>query len=425
MKWTLQEEFLQYIWRKRLFDYVDLKSTRSESVKVLSFGRFNTNAGPDFLDAKVQVGGVLWIGHIEIHIKSSDWYNHRHHLDVMYENVVLHVVVDHDKEVMRNDGTYLPCINIFRRISKSSLKSYYSLKSSLGWVPCENMITSVSEETSQKMYDKMLFDRLLRKSKETLSTLKDYNYDLSKLVYHKLAWSFGLSVNAQAFLQLAESLPLRIIQKESGSIIRVESLLFGQSGLLPKNSTDPYVIKLNKEYSVLQRKYSLTSLKSLLWKFSRLRPSGFPTIRIAQFATLLSRSEIVKDILSISDRNEIIEHLSVGTSEYWEYHYRFGTVSKRRIKSLGVQKINSIIINVLAPILFAYSLIYDTDEPKDKALRFLYKTPPDHNAIVKKWRTLNFTPTNAAQSQALISLKNNYCDQGQCLDCPIGHQLLN
>ena len=419
------EEFIHYIWRLKLFDFSILKTTRLRPLQILDFGFHNPNAGPDFLDGKILLDGVTWIGHFEIHIKSSDWYKHRHHLDPNYDNVVLHIVMEEDRLVNRKDDTIIPCLNISRLIQKHSLKKYHSLKSSLDWVPCTNLIQDVPDITIKSTLERMIAERLENKSIGISKKLKSCKYDWSEVIYKRLAWSLGLSVNADTFEALAHSLPLRVVFREKDSLLKLEALLFGQSGLLPAGSREAYVQSLKKEYRILRSKYKLNPIKAIMWKFSRLRPPSFPSFRIAQFAKILFRIDRLDQILSFSSREEIMEFFNFKLNGYWSNHYRFGIASSNTNVMLGHEKINSILINAIAPLLFAYSKIYDVNSLRDRAITLLLTTPPEDNIIIRKWASLQIKANNAADTQGLIHLKKSYCSKGLCLNCSIGHKVLN
>ena len=420
----IKEDILHYVWRMKLVDIRNLLTTTGHTVVMDTWGHHNHNAGPDFLEARLTIDGVNWAGHIEMHVNSSDWYRHGHQKDPAYDNVILHVVYEDDQPVYRLNGEQIPCLSIKRRISTSTMIAYNKLMAGRRWVPCVGLISSVEPITIVAAQDKMLSERLADKAQKMGDDLKSLDGDFHALIYQKLAYGLGLKVNAESMEILARSLPYNIVQRHRDNILQLEALLFGQSGLLPLQSDDAYVNTLQKEYDILQVKYNLVPMRAVQWKFSRMRPASFPTIRIAQLAQLLHQMERVDDALFSEDHLTLLKHLVLSPGGYWLTHYRFNKVAAPRNKSVGKATIDLILINVVAPLLFMYGQIRGSQDHKDKAVQLLDDIAAEKNAITKGWAALGIPCDNASQSQAMIHLKRVYCDHFKCLSCPIGHHVM-
>lgn len=425
MAGKIREELLHYIWKLQSFDQSNLTTIDGLSLDVIQPGQHNHDAGPDFLNAKIEVDGTTWVGHIEIHIKSSDWLRHQHDRDQAYQNVILHVVKEYDSPIHRIDGTTIPTLEIGPKLSSHMISRYHQLMHHQKWIPCESHIGAVSDITIASTLDKAITQRLSDKSKELYHLLQDYNQDFYKLIYHRLAWSFGLKVNAEAFGRLAALCPYHIIQKHIDQPHQIEALYFGQSGLLPSESDDTYVNILIREYTFLRRKFGLTPMAKVEWKYARLRPANFPTIRIAQFASFIKNSGNLEELIFKRDTDSLIKSLDVTVDDYWQHHYKFDKVSESRTKNIGLNTRRNIIINAVAPLLFMFGEIRDSQVHKDRALTLLESLPSEHNSIIKKWNDLGIRSNTALTSQALLQLKKKDCDHHGCLSCPVGHKIMS
>lgn len=419
------EEFLHYVWRTKNFDHHRLAIVGGESLEIISYGNYNTDAGPDFLNASIKIDNIVWAGHIEMHVFSSDWHKHKHSNDLAYDNVILHVVWDNDTVILNKSVQNIPSLVLSHRVATSLLSKYSALIRSQSWIPCENFIREVPEITKSSMLNRLIAERLTFKAENILSLNDENNGDFLETIYQVLSWSFGLTVNADSFLSLAKSLPYNMLSKHKDSLFQLEALLLGQSGLL-ENSTldDPYIHELKKEYRFLQSKFSLVPMKAVAWKFMRMRPSGFPTVRIAQLALFIHQNIRLDAFFKESAENSIFSALDLVPGGFWSNHYTLNDVSIVREKPLGGDKKNSIIINAIAPLLFAFGIYKGSDQYKEKSMSLLESVAAEKNNIINKWKTLNTKPSNAADSQALLHLKKHYCDHFQCLSCSIGHSIL-
>lgn len=422
----MKEDFLHYIWNFKLFDIRNLKTSKFEGVKIIKSGQHNKDAGPDFFNAHIQIENTVWVGNVEIHPKSSDWNKHKHQKDKAYDSVVLHVVYENDEEILNSKNQPIPTLELKNLIFKNVLSNYQNIENSSGWIPCNKQISQVDKFTINSWLERLAYERLERKIEDIEEVLILNKNDWETTFYQILLKYFGLKVNAIPFELLAQNTPLKIAEKHS-NLLSVEALFFGQAGFLNECYEDEYYIKLKKEYDFLQNKFNLSPMDKSVWKFLRLRPYNFPTIRIAQVAQLfVKQSRMFNDIVSKQNLGDIKTLFNVSASEYWNTHYNFNVISKQDItKQLGALTINSIIINVVIPILFKYGKNNNNEEIISKSLQWLEELEPENNVIIKNWGNLNVIPKSALQTQALIELKNNYCSEKKCLNCNIGNKLLN
>lgn len=419
----MSEDFLQYLWKYRLFDASRLTTHQGEPIHIQQVGAWNSDAGPDFFDARLKIGDKLWAGNVEVHIRSSDWNRHGHHQDAAYNNVILHVVHEYDEEVMQQNGTKVTTAELF--FDEHLWDNYNRLLQSKTWIPCENNIHRVSKFEIRFWLEKLLVERLERKSADILHELEQNKNNWEEAFYHKLARNFGFNLNAEPFELLAKSLPLNYLAKHKNNREQLEAMLYGQAGMLEENLNDDYYLHLQKEYRFFQRKFNLQPIESHLWKFLRLRPASFPTIRISQFADLIYQSNhLFSRLLEIKDIPDVRKLFNVKAAPYWQTHYKFGKSTEKRAKNLGKTAIDGIIINTVVPFVFVYGKQKGKDAFRERALDLLSALKPERNAIIKNWQRLGINAENAYDSQALIQLKNEYCSRKRCLECRIGNQLI-
>ncbi|PCJ24904.1 MAG: hypothetical protein COA97_08780 [Flavobacteriales bacterium] len=423
----MKEDFLHYVWKYKLFNTSELLTQSDEQIEIINFGFHNTDAGPDFFNGKVKIGKTTWAGNIEIHINSSDWTKHNHYSDKAYDNVILHVVYNDDVVINDKNENAIPTLELKGLIDISLIDKYDVLinRSDSDWIPCGQQIKTVDDFIIQNWINRLAIERLERKSQEIQETLKLNKNNWEETFYQYLFKYFGLKVNALPFELLAKNTPLKIIEKHN-DIFSIEALLYGQAGYLEEEIESEYYTQLKKEYHFLKSKFSLTPLDKSLWKLLRLRPSNFPTIRISQLANLLSNNtRLFTKIIEIKPVKGIQQLFVAQTSEYWRAHYQFGVEAKdKKIKKIGINTINNIIINVIVPFTFVYGKAKQNEELINKSLSLLENIKAENNSIVEKWGELGVKSSNAMQTQSLIELKNNYCSQKKCLNCSIGNQII-
>lgn len=419
------EEFLQYIWENKLYSVDNLATVNGEPLEILNVGKRNTDSGPDFFNAKIKINNTIWVGNIEIHKNASDWNKHNHQTDKAYNNVILHVVENYDQPVLRNKQEEIPAM-IFK-YPQYLKTNYQNLLEAKTWIACENQFHKIDSIILQIGFNRLMIERLENKTDDILVRLQQNKNDWNTTFYQMLARMFGFKVNAVPFELLAKSLPLEILAKHKSSLFQIEALLFGNSGLLNDQLLgDDYYLNLRNEYSFLYKKYNLKGIESHLWKFMRLRPGNFPTVRISQFAALIFRSQgLFSKIIEIDELENLKELFKVKASEYWNLHYSFNKKSTTKsIKELGEASVNMLIINVVIPFLFVYGEKQNKEYLKNRALEFLEKLPSEKNSIIEKWGKLGINARSAFESQALLQLKNKFCERKKCLNCQIGVKLV-
>ena len=415
----MREEFLYYVWENRLIDKT-LQTTEGESVEVVATGYRNTNSGPDFLEAKIQIGDKLWAGHVEIHVKSSDWKRHGHQTDKAYQNVILHVVYEHDTKV--ND---IPTLELKGHFDETLFANYQRFISSQGWIPCEKSIAQVPVFTRLSWLDRMAVERLEGKSESVNKILETNQFDWEDALYKLLMRYFGLKVNNEAFEYLATILPFKTLLKHADNLLQVEAMLMGCAGFLEDDFTEEYPLLLKREFAVMKAKFNLLTMHAERWKFMRMRPSNFPTIRLAQMAQLIHKNGcLFSKIREAKNAVEVRALLDVKASEYWETHYRFETTSESKPKHLGDATADILIINAVVPLLFCYGKLHKDESVCETALQFLEETKAEDNAIIRHFAQCGIYTENAMQSQALLHLYNMYCKRKRCLECRLGNVLL-
>jgi Protein of unknown function (DUF2851) len=416
----MTERLLQYIWQFQYFNRTGLITEEGEELQIIKPGSFNTNQGPDFTDAKIKINETVWAGSIEIHISTSDWKNHKHSGDKNYKNVILHVVWQH------NTNLNLPCSTFVlqHKVPKLLLGRYDELMNADNFIPCKNHLQQINILTWQSWKERLLIERLEKRTQLIFNHLQKNNNHWEETFWWLLAKNFGIKLNSTAFERIAQSVSIGILAKHKDQIHQLEALLFGQAGLLDAVFTEDYPILLQKEYQFLKKKYNLQRVEGPLI-FLRMRPSNFPTVRLAQLAMLVHKSlHLFSKIKEAADLKSIKQLLNITANDYWHYHYVFDETSAFKKKKLGEQMIDNVLINTIVPILFAYGHYHNENSYKDKALQWLEDIKAEQNSISKGFAALPVQNKNAFDSQALIQLKNEYCNKKRCLDCSVGNKLL-
>lgn len=420
----MEERFLHFLWQYQYFTK-PLSGVDGESIEIVRPGQLNTDSGPDFSDAKIVIDGITWAGSVEIHVKASEWFAHKHHNDLAYENTILHVVWEADQTIKRKDGSIIPAISLKNRVVPALYDNYRKLTKSPLTIPCSKSIQRVDQLIKISTLDKVLMERLMEKSKVAANLVAQTNGDWEEATYQLMASNFGFKVNKEQFLRLSKSVPLKFIAK-ANNLMQTEALLFGQSGLLD-DPLDDYSQRLHETYLFLAHKLGLTpSITAHEWKFMRMRPANFPTIRIAQLSKLLFEvKHLFSWIIESSDYKEIIEKFKTEQSEYWLGHHNFSKPSKKQMHGLGRISIENIVLNTVIPILVAYGKSVDDQALIDRAVEFLEQIPPENNKITRMWDSLSWSAKSAFDSQAQIELHNSYCKRKRCASCVIGRKLIS
>jgi uncharacterized protein YciU (UPF0263 family) len=421
----MPEEFIHYIWENRLFFIENLKTTDGEPLEIIDVGKRNRDSGPDFFNAKININNILWIGNVEIHKKASDWKKHKHISDKAYDNVILHVVEENDMQIYRNNGTQIA--TLIMDWPDHYNNNYLRLIKSRTWIPCQDQFHRIDAIFMKLCYHRLMIERLQDKTSQINNIMKKNQNNWNETFYQILARMLGFKINSVPFELLAKSVPLKILFKHKKNLFQLESLLFGASGMLDEEITgDNYYTELRKEFNFLRKKYKLKPIGSHLWKFMRLHPANFPSIRISQLAGIIYHSDgLFSKIITIENFNDLQKLFRVKASDYWNSHYKFNiTVPHSCSKVIGIASVNIIIINVVIPFLFVYGEEQNQFHLRDRALDFLEKLPPENNSIIRKWRKLGVNPQSAFETQALLQLKTIYCERKKCLNCQIGNKLI-
>lgn len=422
----MREELFQFIWQYRLYSATgNLFTTDGQLIQVAHPGYPNKNAGPDFLEARIRMGATLWAGHVELHLKSSDWKRHHHEEDPLYNKLILHVVFQHDETIATADGSVFPTLELGPHLNQELLLRYENLLNQTRFVPCAAHLEDITELQWVNLKSRMLSERLEQKIQEIRLTRYRVKGNWQELFYLELASGFGLHVNKDIFRQLAASIPLNILSRCKQSLFRIEALLFGQAGMLDSEFHERYPRLLQQEYAFLRIKYNLKSIPQEHWKFLRMRPANFPTVRIAQFAALIHQSsQLAGKILEAETLHQLESLFTIELSPYWLTHYTFQEASSEKNKAPGKAFIRLLILNVLIPYVYVYGKDNAREIYCTKAMHWLHHLPAESNHILSDWKKLGAPIEHAADSQALLHLKTTYCDHKACLHCSIGYQVM-
>lgn len=421
----MQEAFLHYIWQYKKMAVVNLKTTQFEAIEIVGVGQYNTNSGPDFFNAQLKIGEQLWAGNVEIHINSSDWFVHHHETDQAYDNVILHVVWEHDTEIFRKDNSIIPTLELKDVVDKEIYKNYIKLMTAQNkWINCEADFAEVDSFIIENWLERLYFERLERKSKTIEDLLRDSKNNWEAVLFKMLAKNFGLKVNGDAFFSMANTIDYSVIRKLQTNLTYLEALFFGQAGLLQEDVQESYFLELQKEYKFLKQKFQLDHTLVTPIQFFRLRPQNFPTIRLSQLATLYnSQNNLFSKIIEIDSRKEFYELFHVSTSSFWQSHFTFAKESKTSSKKIAKPFVDLLLINTIIPIKFAYAKFQGKDV-NEALLELVKHIPSEKNSIVSAFNNLKKVSHSALESQALIQLKTEYCDKNKCLECAIGNALI-
>jgi len=416
----MNERLLQYIWQFQYFNLSALATQQNENIVILHAGTLNKNQGPDFLDAKIKVGQTTWAGNVELHINSSGWNNHKHSEDDNYKNIILHVVWKDDVDL----NLPFPVLELQHRVSSLLIEKYNSLMQSPSAIPCEKLINQADEFIWSSWQQRLLVERLIEKSQKAALHFATTNNHWEETFWRMLATNFGIKVNAEAFEKIAISLPVSILAKHKNQIHQLEALLLGQAGLMQGDFKEAYGKMLQKEYMFLKNKYKLQPINIAL-HYLRMRPSNFPSVRLAQLAMLIHQSShLFSRIIAAASLKEIKKMLDVTANDHWHYHYMPDEASCYQEKKLGKQMTDNILINTVVPVLFAYGHYFKENKYKEKALAWLEEITAEKNNITKVFSDAGINIPSAFASQALIQLKNSYCNHKRCLECAVGNNIM-
>jgi len=420
----IPEEYIHYIWQYGLFDHQELSTADGSAIEIIHRGFHNHHAGPDFSNVRLRIGPDEWVGHIEIHFKSSDWNSHSHQHDPAYDNVILHLVFLHDKEIYTSKGGAIPTLSLSKRFSIDHFKKYETFVQSKNWVACEQGLKEVPSIKVLSLKERMCAERLEDKSSRFLQEMERNQGDLEQALFTTLAMALGGKVNAEPFRILAYNTPLEVIGKHSDDGSLLEALFLGQAGLLSLLEPDEHCIKLKKDYDFLSHKYGLQAMNATAWKNAPVRPSSAPALRIVQLSRLYGKKKGIAGFMLEAEIKDLRSFLEIEMDGYWSEHHSLTRKSKTSRKRIGQAMQDILMINVVAVLRYAYGRIHGEQSFKDSAVSLLEEIGPEDNAIIRKWDELGLGSSNAFDSQALLQLKKQHCDLKDCLRCIIGREIL-
>ena len=422
----MEEQLLHFIWHRHLFNRSDLVTTANEPIEIIHTGVPNHDQGPDFLQSRIRIGDQLWAGHVEIHIRSSAWFVHQHDRDTHYNNVILHVVWEEDQPAVTSDGFRVPCIELIHRVDTEMLDRYRHLMNNKEWVPCASSLLQVDSIIRTSWLERMKAERLEHKTEYVLKLLERCQYNWEQTFFVMLARQLGAPANGDAMEVLSTRTPLTLLRKHQDRTDQIEAILFGSAGMLGKEINLPYVVHLKKEFEFLRKKHNLQPMPGLHWKFMRMRPPHFPTVRIAQLSKMIAETSHFMSLMEHhTSAGEWIDLFMVKPDhDFWNDHYHFTASTPVVSKKLGKNTAMALVINVVAPMMFLYGKHQGKSKLKEEAIRLLEALPAEENAIVSGWKKCGWYVEDAGQTQALLHLKKNYCDMRRCLHCAIGLQII-
>ncbi len=422
----MKEDFLQYLWKFQQWTSLAMNTQDGRLVEVVAAGTQNFDAGPDFLNAKVRIGGTLWVGNVEIHITASDWFQHKHHLDRAYDNVILHVVFTGDKKIKNFHGEEIPCLEIANHFDYQSYRYYKSWLASPTYIPCEAQVQQVPQLLKMNAIQNAAIGRIQNKATHFIDNIQQTNGNIEAAFNRGLFAAFGMKVNALPFEQLSKSFDFSLVRKLWDAPLKLEALFLGQAGFLSEESTEYYVLKLKSEYDFLKHKYGLTPMPISAWKLFRLRPPNFPTIRVVQLAKIYcAQHALAQKIIETESLDELRDcFLAEIVSGFWLNHFTIEKESEPRTKRIGKSTIDVIIINAVVPFLFALATYNKDVSFKRKGFGLLEEMNAEKNTHVKKFEEMGFPVCNALESQGVLGLYGSFCKKIKCLNCKVGIFLL-
>ena len=425
----MKEEFLHYLWKYCLYDRETLIDNENNRIVVLNPGEYNHDSGPDFFNARILLSGTEWAGNVEMHLRSSHFNTHGHNSDPAFNNVILHIVAENDKRVFNSKNEEILTVEI--KYDPVLYQKYSDLINNPCVIACQNEIRAIDSFYLRHWLHSLLIERLQDKSDSIMKIYLQTGNDWDETFYRILSRYFGFRVNTEPFEMLASALPFRIIRKHADDRFQIEALLFGTAGMLEEGLfkdalSDKYYKDLVKEYRILSAKYLLNPIHGWLWKFSRLRPVNFPTVRISQLSELLAvAGGLFSRIIEAGDFSKLKELLGCSASSYWDNHYLFGKKSITIPKKTGTQATDIFIINAIIPVIFTYGRLHNNYDVCERALTFLEEIDPEANSVIRDWKASGIETESAFYTQALLQLTDNYCRKRKCLECRIGCKIIS
>lgn len=421
----MKENTLHYLWLHKRINVNQLFTTKGEKIEILNFGQYLQASGPDFFNAQLIIGNQKWAGNIEMHIKSSDWYLHHHETDVAYDNVILHVVWENDTEIYRSNNSEIPVLELKYFVENAEIFKINQLLTTKKWINCENLIEFVDDFTFENWKERLFLERLEEKTDFILEVFEENDKNWETTCFILLAKNFGLNVNGDSFYKMAQNIPITVLRKEAIEIENLEALFFGSLDLLNVENDFEYSKRLNEIWNYQKKKYKLSEIKTANVQFFKLRPDNFPTIRLAQLASVYYQYQnVFSEIINFKNVIDIYNFFDLKTSNYWQQHYNFRSKTTKKKNNISKSFIELLIINTIVPLKFAYLKSIKSDDC-ESLIEFLKSIKPEKNTTIENFKSLNIHIESAFDSQAMLHLKKNYCDNKKCLNCAIGLKILN
>jgi hypothetical protein len=420
----MNEKLLQHIWQFQLFNKNDLITSAGEPLQIVHAGAFNHHQGPDFTAAKIRLANTLWVGSVEIHLKATDWFRHRHENDLNYAHIILHVVWEEDQILYDHLNNRIPVLVLQQRVPGQLFHRYQQLLENQAIILCNRFLPALNPLSWMAWKERLVAERWERKAAQIMLWHQQTKGSWEEVCWRMLCENFGMRVNAALFQSVARTLPWQMLARHSQHPLQVEAILMGQANLLGNTFIDAYPLALQQEFRFLRNKYSLPAIM-VQPAFLRMRPAGFPTIRLAQLASLcINTPQLFASIKAANHLNSLRNLFMISASAYWNTHYRFDELSKYQPKNLGSRMVENIIINTILPLLYAYGLYTKNEQYTQFALQCLYQLPPENNKVTRVWQDKSISIAHALDAQALIELTNHYCIQKRCLSCAVGNKIL-
>ena len=420
----MKEDFLHYLWLYKKFDFTNLKTISNKSLTIINSGQYTQLAGPDFFNAQIKIENQKWAGNIEIHINSSDWYLHNHQNDSNYDTVILHVVWNYDTPIFDKNNQEIEVLQIQNYVNSLEIKKYQNLVQAKSWIYCENYLKDVNTFVWDNWQERLFLERLERKTADILKLLEETNNDWEAVLFYLLAKNFGLNSNGESFLKIAKSIGFAVVRKESLESLYLEALFFGQANAIPKEPLDKYTIDLKSWYDYLTHKYELQKVPTVQLQFFKHRPDNFPTIRLAQLASIYAtHSNLFSKILVLKTKQDFYDFFDCTISSYWQNHYQLDKISVSKNKNISKSFVDLLLVNTIIPIFFAYNKNIGK-EVSEELISLLKSLPQEKNNIIRKFSEIGIKVDSSFESQALLQLKSEYCDQQKCLSCAVGLDFL-
>lgn len=409
---TLNNEYLlQYIWKYRLIPQNGIVTTDGNSLTIVKQGEINAHNGPDFLNAEIEIDGQKWYGHIEIHLNASDWIAHKHIGDLLYENVILHVVLNNDCTIYRKDGSIIPTLDVRKLMPKNFTSTYLALIYNSKNIPCANLQYQIPQLHFKKWLETLAIQRIEDKTMRFFDILNSKNDDWDEAIYTYLSIAFGGSLNQESFEQLTHKLPLKLLRRHIFNLRELSILILDTAGFYEKLKGDESDRMLDSDIDHYRKMYNIELIRKEQWVTKGLRPPNQPFVKLKQFAHFLHMKQ-----------NFLSDWLEMRTLNQFANYFSPQHISQN--DKPGKETINILIINAVVPVLYSYGMHSQLPIYNERALDLLQEIYPETNSITKMWKSLGRKPDSALDSQGMIQLSKKYCIHKKCDQCAVGYSLL-